>query len=65
MWGHTAPEPSVPPPPPNTPTPYSLRMYSLFNNWGEVRMDFGWNEEQRLWRQTVRDFAQKEIGVER
>jgi acyl-CoA dehydrogenase len=24
-------------------------------------MDFGWTEEQRLWRQTVRDFAQKEI----
>ncbi len=25
-------------------------------------MDFGWNEEQRLWRQTVRDFAQSEIA---
>ena len=25
-------------------------------------MDFDWNEEQRLWRQTVRDFAQKEIA---
>jgi acyl-CoA dehydrogenase len=25
-------------------------------------MDFGWNEEQRLWRQAVRDFAQKEIA---
>jgi len=25
-------------------------------------MDFGWNEEQRLWRQTVRDFAQAEIA---
>ena len=25
-------------------------------------MDFGWSEEQRLWRQTVRDFAQKEIA---
>ncbi|HFD38255.1 MAG TPA: acyl-CoA dehydrogenase [Anaerolineae bacterium] len=25
-------------------------------------MDFGWNEEQRLWRQTVRDFAQREIA---
>jgi acyl-CoA dehydrogenase len=25
-------------------------------------MDFSWNEEQRLWRQTVRDFAQKEIA---
>jgi acyl-CoA dehydrogenase len=25
-------------------------------------MDFEWNEEQRLWRQAVRDFAQKEIA---
>ena len=25
-------------------------------------MDFSWSEEQRLWRQTVRDFAQKEIA---
>ncbi len=25
-------------------------------------MDFGWSEEQRLWRQTVRDFAQREIA---
>jgi acyl-CoA dehydrogenase len=25
-------------------------------------MEFGWNEEQRLWRQAVRDFAQKEIA---
>jgi alkylation response protein AidB-like acyl-CoA dehydrogenase len=25
-------------------------------------MDFDWNEEQRLWRQAVRDFAQKEIA---
>jgi acyl-CoA dehydrogenase len=25
-------------------------------------MDFSWNEEQRLWRQTVRDFAQREIA---
>jgi len=25
-------------------------------------MDFGWSEEQRLWRRTVRDFAQKEIA---
>jgi acyl-CoA dehydrogenase len=25
-------------------------------------MDFGWTEEQRLWRQAVRDFAQKEIA---
>jgi acyl-CoA dehydrogenase len=25
-------------------------------------MDFGWNEEQRLWRQAVHDFAQKEIA---
>jgi acyl-CoA dehydrogenase len=25
-------------------------------------MDFGWNEEQRLWRHAVRDFAQKEIA---
>jgi acyl-CoA dehydrogenase len=25
-------------------------------------MNFEWNEEQRLWRQTVRDFAQKEIA---
>jgi acyl-CoA dehydrogenase len=25
-------------------------------------MDFGWNEEQRLWRRAVRDFAQKEIA---
>lgn len=25
-------------------------------------MHFGWNEEQRLWRQAVRDFAQKEIA---
>jgi len=25
-------------------------------------MDFQWNEEQRLWRQAVRDFAQKEIA---
>ncbi len=25
-------------------------------------MDFEWNEEQRLWRQAVRDFAQKEIS---
>ncbi len=25
-------------------------------------MDFSWNEEQRLWRQTVRDFAQTEIA---
>jgi acyl-CoA dehydrogenase len=25
-------------------------------------MDFGWNEEQRLWRQAVRGFAQKEIA---
>ncbi|MEJ2208562.1 MAG: acyl-CoA dehydrogenase family protein [Anaerolineae bacterium] len=25
-------------------------------------MDFGWNEEQRLWRQAVRDFAQSEIA---
>jgi acyl-CoA dehydrogenase len=25
-------------------------------------MDFGWNEEQRLWRQAVRDFAQKVIA---
>lgn len=25
-------------------------------------MDFSWTEEQRLWRQTVRDFAQKEIA---
>jgi len=25
-------------------------------------MDFGWSEEQRLWRQAVRDFAQKEIA---
>ena len=25
-------------------------------------MDFGWNEEERLWRNTVRDFAQKEIA---
>ncbi|RLC82845.1 MAG: acyl-CoA dehydrogenase [Chloroflexi bacterium] len=25
-------------------------------------MDFGWNEEERLWRKTVRDFAQKEIA---
>jgi acyl-CoA dehydrogenase len=24
-------------------------------------MDFGWSEEQKLWRQTVRDFCQKEI----
>lgn len=24
-------------------------------------MDFGWTEEQRMWRQAVRDFAQKEI----
>jgi len=24
-------------------------------------MDFGWTEEQRLWRRAVRDFAQKEI----
>jgi len=24
-------------------------------------MDFGWNEEQRLWRRAVRDFAQREI----
>ena len=24
-------------------------------------MDFGWNEEQRLWRNAVRDFAQNEI----
>jgi len=28
----------------------------------EQIMDFGWNEEQRLWRQAVRDFAQKEIA---
>jgi acyl-CoA dehydrogenase len=25
-------------------------------------MEFGWNEEQRLWRQSVRDFAQSEIA---
>jgi len=25
-------------------------------------MDFSWNEEQRLWRQAVRDFAQSEIA---
>lgn len=25
-------------------------------------MDFEWNQEQRLWRQAVRDFAQKEIA---
>jgi acyl-CoA dehydrogenase len=25
-------------------------------------MDFGWNEEQRMWRQAVRDFAQAEIA---
>jgi acyl-CoA dehydrogenase len=25
-------------------------------------MDFGWNEEQRLWQRAVRDFAQKEIA---
>lgn len=25
-------------------------------------MDFSWNEEQRLWRQSVRDFAQAEIA---
>ena len=25
-------------------------------------MDFSWNEEQRLWRRAVRDFAQKEIA---
>ncbi|MGD8626983.1 MAG: acyl-CoA dehydrogenase family protein [Anaerolineae bacterium] len=25
-------------------------------------MDFGWNEEERLWRQAVRDFAQGEIA---
>jgi acyl-CoA dehydrogenase len=25
-------------------------------------MDFGWTEEQRLWRRAVRDFAQKEIA---
>ena len=25
-------------------------------------MDFGWNEEQRLWRNAVRDFAQNEIS---
>ncbi|MGD2206105.1 MAG: acyl-CoA dehydrogenase family protein [Anaerolineae bacterium] len=25
-------------------------------------MDFSWNEEQRLWRQAVRDFAQNEIA---
>ncbi|HSJ53363.1 MAG TPA: acyl-CoA dehydrogenase family protein [Anaerolineae bacterium] len=25
-------------------------------------MDFSWNEEQRLWQQTVRDFAQAEIA---
>jgi acyl-CoA dehydrogenase len=25
-------------------------------------MDFSWNEEQRLWRHAVRDFAQKEIA---
>ena len=25
-------------------------------------MDFGWNEEQRLWRQAVHDFAQAEIA---
>jgi acyl-CoA dehydrogenase len=25
-------------------------------------MDFGWNEEQRLWQRTVRDFAQAEIA---
>jgi acyl-CoA dehydrogenase len=25
-------------------------------------MDFSWSEEQRLWRQTVRDFAQNEIA---
>jgi acyl-CoA dehydrogenase len=25
-------------------------------------MEFGWNEEQRLWRQAVRDFAQSEIA---
>lgn len=25
-------------------------------------MDFGWNEEQRLWRQAVREFAQKAIA---
>lgn len=25
-------------------------------------MDFGWTEEQRLWRQAVRNFAQKEIA---
>ena len=24
-------------------------------------MDFGWTEEQRLWRRAVRDFAQSEI----
>ncbi len=24
-------------------------------------MDFGWTEEQKMWRQTVRDFAQREI----
>jgi acyl-CoA dehydrogenase len=28
----------------------------------EDGMDFEWNEEQRLWRQAVRDFAQKEIS---
>jgi len=28
----------------------------------EDGMDFSWNEEQRLWRQAVRDFAQKEIA---
>jgi len=25
-------------------------------------MDFGWTEEQRLWRRAVRGFAQKEIA---
>ena len=24
-------------------------------------MDFSWTEEQKLWRQTVREFAQKKI----
>jgi len=24
-------------------------------------MDFSWTEEQKLWRKTIRDFAQKKI----
>jgi len=28
-------------------------------------MDFSWTEEQKIWRRTVRDFAQKKINLKK